>query len=230
MDECLGAAVDSTHEDTGEVRTVDIGHQLDAVDRRVGRAERPDGSETTVVSVQQTYDAPRGEVWDACTNGERIPRWLMPITGDLREGGRYQLHGNASGTVLACEPERSFSVTWEYGGEVTWVDVRLDGPDDGPTTVLVEHVAPADAERWAQFGPGAVGIGWDMMILGLAQHLAGGTMTPDEGMRWAASDEGRTFTRVSGERWLEAQVASGEDPVAAREAAERTISAYTGGP
>src|SRR5512133_579117 len=120
---------------------MDITSQLDAVDRTVGRRERDDGSEAAVVTVRQTYQAARADVWDACTNAARIPRWLMPVTGDLRLGGNYQLVGNAGGTILACEPERSFSVTWEYGGEISWVDVLLDGPDAGPTTVTIEHVA-----------------------------------------------------------------------------------------
>jgi uncharacterized protein YndB with AHSA1/START domain len=208
---------------------MDITSQLDAVDRAVGRREREDG-EAAVVTMRQTYQASSGDVWDACTNAERIPRWLMPVTGDLRLGGTYQLAGNAGGTILACRPERSFSVTWEYGGEVSWVDVLLDGPGAGPTTVTIVHVAPFDPERWAEFGPGGVGIGWDMMLLGLAQHLAGSAaITPEEAMRWSASEEGLAFMRGSGDRWREAHVAGGENAVAARAAAERTMAAYTPG-
>src|ERR1035437_10362960 len=28
----------------------------------------------------------RGRVWDACTNAERLHRWYVPVTGDLRPG------------------------------------------------------------------------------------------------------------------------------------------------
>ena len=34
-------------------------------------------------------DAAIDDVWDACTNPERIPRWFLPVSGDLRLGGRY---------------------------------------------------------------------------------------------------------------------------------------------
>ena len=68
---------------------------------------------------------------------------------------------------------------------------------------------------WAQFGPGAVGIGWDSMILGLSLHLSGGpAIDPAQGAAWAASDEGRRFMTLSGERWCEAHVASGGDETA----------------
>jgi uncharacterized protein YndB with AHSA1/START domain len=204
--------------------------QLDAVERAV-TSRLADGRPANVVRIRQTYTASRDDVWDACTNPERIPRWLMPISGDLRLGGTYQLHGNASGTILACEPGQALAITWEYGGEVSWVDVTLSGPDAGPTTLTVEHAAPADDPRWKEFGPGAVGIGWDMMVLGLAQHLTGGgSITPEEALGWTASEEGRAFMTGSGDRWRKAHVASGEPPEQAKAAADRTLAAYTGSP
>lgn len=208
---------------------MDPAAQLDAVERAV--TSRPvDGRAANVVRIRQTFAATRDDVWDACTNPERIPRWLMPVSGDLRLGGTYQLHGNAGGTILGCEPGQAFSITWEYGGEVSWVDVTLTGPETGPTTVVIEHAAPADDPRWTEFGPGAVGIGWDMMVLGLAQNLSGAPgITPDQAMAWTASDEGRAFTVRSGEMWRAAHVAAGEPPEQAQAAADRTLAAYTGG-
>lgn len=204
--------------------------QLDGVERAVS-SRLADGRPANVVRIRQTYAASRDDVWDACTNPERIPRWLMPITGDLRLGGTYQLHGNAGGTILACEPGQALAITWEYGGEVSWVDVTLSGPDAGPTTLTVEHAAPADDPRWKEFGPGAVGIGWDLMVLGLAQHLTGlASITPEKALEWTASEEGRAFMTASGERWCEAHVAGGEPPQQAQAAADRTLVAYTGSP
>ncbi len=38
---------------------------------------------------------------------------------------------------------------------------------------------------WQQFGPGAVGMGWDSMLLGLAIHLATGeAIDPSFGQQW----------------------------------------------
>jgi uncharacterized protein YndB with AHSA1/START domain len=102
-------------------------------------------------------------VWDACTNPERIPRWFLPISGELRVGGRYQLEGTAGGTIERCDPPRSFAATWEYGGDVTWIELQLSPEPDGRTRLQLEHIAPLDDEggcstaqaRWASGGSSA---------------------------------------------------------------------------
>ena len=35
----------------------------------------------------------------------------------------------------------------------------------------LNHIARVDDERWAQFGPGAAGVGWDSGLIGLYLHL-----------------------------------------------------------
>src|SRR5688572_26271159 len=120
---------------------------LGAVRRELTTVER-DGVELRRLIIERSYPAPIGEVWDALTNPERIPRWFLPVSGDLRPGGRYQLEGNAGGTVLDCDPPRELHVTWEYGGDVSWLGVRLTDSDTGPGTRLVlEHDAPVDPDR-----------------------------------------------------------------------------------
>jgi uncharacterized protein YndB with AHSA1/START domain len=202
--------------------------RLEAVSRTVGSGSR-DGADTKTVTVCQRYPVGIGELWSAVTDGERISRWLMPISGDLRLGGHYQLEGNAGGTVEECVPRERVAVTWEFGGEVSWVVATLSG-DESASTLLVEHIAHVDAQRWDEFGPGAVGIGWDSMLLGLTLHLesGGGGMDRDAAAAWVASDDGRTFMRRSGEAWCRAQVDAGEDEAAARASAERCIAAYLG--
>jgi uncharacterized protein YndB with AHSA1/START domain len=207
-----------------------VEHQINAVRRQVG-SRTLDAGEARVVTVTQTYDAEVGDVWDACTNPERIPRWFLPISGDLRVGGHYQLEGNASGTIDSCDPPHGFAATWEFGGEVSWIEVRLSEPRDGRTELRLEHVAHVDDERWAEFGPGAVGVGWDMALAGLEAHLTTGTtVDPAAAAAWATSDDGRRFMALSSDGWRAADVAAGADPGAARAAAERTTAAYTGSP
>ena len=46
---------------------------------------------------------------------------------------------------------------------------RSEGPDRA--RVELEHIAHVE-EHWEQFGPGAVGIGWDLGLVGLAIHLS----------------------------------------------------------
>jgi hypothetical protein len=80
---------------------IDVAHQISAVQRRVG-SRVLDAGDTRTVTVSQVYDADLEDLWDACTNPERIPRWFLPVTGDLRVGGRYQLEGNASLLLIGC--------------------------------------------------------------------------------------------------------------------------------
>jgi uncharacterized protein YndB with AHSA1/START domain len=207
---------------------IDVTHQINDVRREVGSKVLETG-QARMITVSQTYKGSLDDVWDACTNPERIPRWFLPISGDLRLGGRYQLEGNAGGTIQHCDPPKSFAATWEFGGEVSWIEVRLSEEAGGQIRFELEHVAHVDDERWAQFGPGAVGIGWDMMLMGLGLHLSGGEpVDPEKTAAWMASDEGRQFMELSNEQWSEASIAAGTPADEARAGAERTIAVYTG--
>jgi uncharacterized protein YndB with AHSA1/START domain len=208
---------------------VDVDHQIKAVQRDLG-TRAIDVGEAHVVTVSQVYDTDQADLWDAVTNIERIPRWFLPISGDLSVGGSYQLEGQAGGTVLTCDPPKNFTATWEFGGNVSWIDVSVtnDGPDRA--RLVLEHIMPvADDEIWRQFGPGAVGMGWDSMLLGLALHLdTGESIDPSFGQQWLATEDGRRFLTLSGEQWYAVGVAFGLDPAAARTMADRCLAAYLG--
>lgn len=62
-----------------------------------------EGKPARVVLASRRYATDIEDAWDALTNAERIPRWFLPISGDLRLGGRYQLEGNAEGSITECE-------------------------------------------------------------------------------------------------------------------------------
>ncbi len=209
---------------------IEVSGQVSAVRRQVGRRVLEAGEVDTVL-ISQVYDVPAGDVWDACTNPERIPRWFLPVSGDLRPGGRYQLEGNAGGTVEDCDPPHRFAASWEFGGQVSWIEVRVTAEPGGRARLEIEHLFPAGGAQWAEFGPGAVGIGWDMALLGLANHLASAAaIDQQEAAAWAASAEGRQFITDSSDRWSGAAVASGTPAAAARAAAQRVTAAYTGQP
>jgi uncharacterized protein YndB with AHSA1/START domain len=208
---------------------IDAKEQISAIRRTLGSRVLEAG-EARVLTISQVYDTGIDDLWDVVTNPERIPRWFLPVSGDLQEGGHYQLEGNASGTITRCERPRSYAATWEYGGNVSWIEVRLTPQDGGRTRFELEHVAPVSDEFADQFGPGAVGIGWDMGLLGLANYLAdpGSAMTPAEGAAWSASEDGKQFMRLSSDAWAEADIAAGTDPERARTLAGNTYAAYTG--
>ncbi|HLT10932.1 MAG TPA: SRPBCC family protein [Micromonosporaceae bacterium] len=199
--------------------------ELNAVRRSVGSRRMPAGEARTVV-LQRTYDAPIEDVWDAITNPERIPRWFMPVSGDLREGGRFQLEGNAGGEILQCKAPDLLKVTWEFGGEVSEVEVRLTPEGAERTRFHLEHAAVVDPERWQTFGPGAVGVGWDGALLGLALHLRGGEISDDERANFHNSPEGRKFLTASSIAWGAANRAAGATEEEAAAAVENTTKFY----
>jgi uncharacterized protein YndB with AHSA1/START domain len=188
---------------------IDVTHQIGAVARTIGTRTLEAG-EARVVTISQTYRADVDDVWDACTNPERIARWFLPVSGELKLGGRYQIEGNAGGTVDRCDPPHSFAATWEYGGEASWIEVRFTPEADDRTLFTLEHTAHVDDERWAQFGPGAVGIGWDLMAMGVALHLAsGGSADPAEAQAWSVSPDGVRFMTEASDAWRAVSVAAG---------------------
>jgi uncharacterized protein YndB with AHSA1/START domain len=208
---------------------IDVDHQINAVSRDLGGREI-DAGEAHVVTVSQGYDTDPEDLWDAVTNIERIARWFLPITGELTVGGKYQLQGHAGGTVLTCDPPKNFTATWEFGGNVSWIDVgvAVDGP--GRARLIVEHIIPvADDEIWRRFGPGAVGMGWDSMLVGLALHLpTGETIDPAAGQEWLGTEDGQRFLALSSEKWYETSVAFGVESALARAMADHCLAAYRG--
>jgi len=167
------------------------------------------------------------DVWDAITSPDRLARWFLPVTGDLRPGGRYQLQGKAGGEIRACEPPRLLAVTWVFGeGEPSGVRVRLESGPDGHTVLELEHSALVDPQKWDEFGPGAVGVGWDLTLLGLGMYLRGDIMSDDERAAWPMSGAGRAFVTGSASAWGAAHEASGATADDAGRAARNTTTFY----
>ncbi|HEU4348601.1 MAG TPA: SRPBCC family protein [Actinoplanes sp.] len=209
---------------------IDVREQINAVRRTLGTRELEAG-EARVSTIGQVYDTGIDDLWDAVTSAERIPRWFLPVTGELKEGGHYQLEGNAGGTITRCDKPRGYAATWEFAGAVSWIEVRLTPEGDGRTRFELEHVAHVAEEFWDQFGPTATGIGWDMGLFGLAGHLADpdNALDPKNAEAWVQSDDGKLLMRGSADAWTEVYIASGADPATARGMGERGYQAYTGG-
>jgi uncharacterized protein YndB with AHSA1/START domain len=203
----------------------DIGHHLGTVERSVATLER-DGQKAHAVTLSRSYDTDSDDLWDALTNRDRLPRWFSPVEGELVLGGRFQVTGNAAGTITDCDPPKSFGATWEFGGGVSWVEVTLAPEGSGRTRLTLVHTSPV-TPHWEEYGPAATGVGWELGLLGLALHIT----EPDAAFEedtFSTSPEGKAFMTGSGNAWAEADIASGEDPAQAHAAAERTIAFYTG--
>jgi uncharacterized protein YndB with AHSA1/START domain len=142
--------------------------------REVGRRRIAAGEARTAL-MRRRYEAPIEDVWDACTNPDRINRWFLPVTGDFRAGGTFQLEGNASGEILRCEPPRLLTVTWAYGDRpVDEVELRLSPDQNGVTILELEHATVSTLVEWEgqmlDVIPG-VGAGWEPALDYLRKFL-----------------------------------------------------------
>jgi uncharacterized protein YndB with AHSA1/START domain len=182
---------------------IDITDQISAVQREVG-TQTAESGEVVAVLLRRTYRAAVEDVWDAVTDPERVKRWFMPVSGDLREGGDFQLEGNAGGRILRCDPPRLLKVT--FGGETSIVEVRLASDGDGSTTLELEHTVPIEM---AGSGAGAlyVGPGWDGALMALGLFLTGSII--DDPVAAAGYPEAQEFSRHSIDAWAAAIEASG---------------------
>jgi uncharacterized protein YndB with AHSA1/START domain len=194
---------------------IDIAGQLEAIYREVGERQA-DGGEAVGVLLRRRYDASMEDVWDAVTDPERMKRWFLPVSGDLRVGGTFQLEGNAGGEILTCDPPRLLRVT--FGGPTSVVELRLSPDGDDVTVLELEHTVPLAI---AQSGAGAlyVGPGWDGAVMALDLFLRGEVV--EDPVAAASSPEAQAFLRRSVEAWTAAVEASGtatpEDIAAATE-------------
>jgi uncharacterized protein YndB with AHSA1/START domain len=208
---------------------VDINRELTATHRETGPGKTPFGEGKTVL-LRRTYTAGIEDVWDALTTAERINRWFLPVSGDLRLGGHYQIEGNAGGEILACEPPSLLRVSWVMGEPTpesfSEVEVRLS-PSDSGTLFELEHTAIVPPEMWDQFGPGAVGVGWELAMFGLGLYLeSGASMSTEEKAAWGESEEARQFMTASSEAWGKAYLASGASPEVVATAVAATTEFY----
>lgn len=184
---------------------IDILEHINAVQRDVSRT-----GETVTVLMRRSYQAEPAEVWDALTDPERMQRWLMPISGDLKVGGSFQLQGNAGGEILECDPPKRFKVT--FGGENSLLEVRLSPGVGSATDLELEHSMGESPEiPAAPGGSGAlwVGPGWDGALLGLALYVTGQLPADADPVEMANSPEVVDYNEQSVRAWIEAIRASG---------------------
>ncbi|GII77940.1 activator of HSP90 ATPase [Sphaerisporangium rufum] len=214
---------------------IDVINQVNAAHREIGEQPVAAGPGRSLL-LRRTYDHAIEEVWSACTEPDRIGRWLAPVSGDLRLGGTFQLEGNAGGEILRCEEPHLLKVTWTYGeGMATEVEVRLAKSDDGGTLFELEHASPAAFvdEMVKAHGPGGtigIGTGWDLALLGLDLHLRGEDLDP---ATWQNAPGVKEFAAGSSQAWgraIQQAWGTGDEEIAAAVAfATQFFAPGTGG-
>ena len=211
----------------------DVLDELAAARRAMGKGSVPAG-EAYTIELRRRYGAHIDDVWDAITSPERLRRWLMPVTGDLRRGGTFELDGGEHGEILQCEPPRLLKVSWLFGPEAdAWpgtseVEVRLVPGPAGDTELELIHAAVVGEPLFPTYGPGAGGVGWDLRLLALARLFTGGETAGHEAVQ--DSPEGREFIRRSAAAWGEAHLAAGGEPEHVAAAVEATTKFYAPDP
>jgi uncharacterized protein YndB with AHSA1/START domain len=128
--------------------------------------------------LRRHFDATPADVWAACTEPDRLNRWFLQASGDLRPGGTFQLDGNAHGDIVRCQPPRLLRLTWEYGDRLSdEVELRLTADNAGGTTLEFEHATATRLVEWEgqQLDPlPDVGANWELALThGLPRYLRG---------------------------------------------------------
>jgi uncharacterized protein YndB with AHSA1/START domain len=173
--------------------------------REVGRRRIGAGDARTAI-LRRAYDAPVEDVWAACTRPDRLDRWFLAVSGDLRAGGRFSLAGNAGGEIVACEPPGLLHLTWVYGDRpVDEVWLRLARAPDGGTALELEHATVSTEIEWEgrmlDVIPG-VGSGWELPLAwSLPAYLRGELPDAPAADWYEPTPEHMAFAERSAEAW-----------------------------
>ena len=82
----------------------------------VGTMRSLDGTRGAV-RVEDVYDTDIDDLWEACTNPERLARWIAKVSGDLRVGGAIHASFTSTwtgpGRIDVCERPHHLLITTE---------------------------------------------------------------------------------------------------------------------
>ena len=194
---------------------------------RTVRSDVRDGKETKTIIIDQVYETNIDDIWDAITIKERLSRWFLRVVGDLIKGGQYKLEGNANGTITECKKPSYFSKTWEFGGDITWVNVSLIESSEGFSKLKLEHVSLL-SQTWKTYGPGALGVGWELGLLGLLLFLKFPEQPKLHKDDFFSSTDEKTLINLSSDYWGDAALKGGESKNFVQKAVKATKVFYTG--
>jgi uncharacterized protein YndB with AHSA1/START domain len=131
--------------------------------------------EARVAVFTRTYETTVEDLWDACTSPERLRRWYVPVTGELRLGGTIQQVNMGSGTILVCDAPHLLKLSLGDGADE--IELRLSaGPADGTATLELQHATTLDSHEIGGQMYDAIfcmGGGYYPRLLALDLHLRG---------------------------------------------------------
>jgi uncharacterized protein YndB with AHSA1/START domain len=131
--------------------------------------------EARVAVFTRTYETTVEDLWDACTDPDRLRRWYVPVTGDLRVGGTFQQVNMGSGEILVCDAPHLLKLS--LGGGADEIELRLSpGAEDGTTSLELQHATTLDSHDIGGQMYDAIfcmGGGYYPRLLALDLHLRG---------------------------------------------------------
>lgn len=136
-------------------------------------------TETRTVVVERDIPFPPEKLWRALTQPHLMEEWLMKNDFRPAVGHRFNLRGDWGGVldceVLAIEPGRTLSYTWDFNHDDDAYSLKSVvtftlTPTDSGTRLRVEQAGFRPNQKQAYGGARA---GWQQFLTNLEQLLAG---------------------------------------------------------
>jgi uncharacterized protein YndB with AHSA1/START domain len=128
--------------------------------------------DTRSVIVERELPHSVEKVWRALTQGPLLEEWLMKNNFEPVVGHRFEFHadwGSVEGQVLAIEPNKALSYTWEAFGLKSVVNFTLTATHSG-THLRMEQSGFRQDQQQAYQGAKS---GWQKFLAAL-ERVAGG--------------------------------------------------------
>jgi uncharacterized protein YndB with AHSA1/START domain len=123
------------------------------------------------IRVEDVYDTDIEDLWRACTEPERVARWIGSVSGDLRVGGSIDVSLTSTwtgpGRIEACERPHHLLLRMEpETDDETEIEAWLTPEGDGTRLVVEERGLPLANVHFH-------GAGWQAHLEDLGRSLVG---------------------------------------------------------
>jgi uncharacterized protein YndB with AHSA1/START domain len=122
------------------------------------------------IRVEDVYDTDIDDLWGACTEPERLARWIAEVSGDLHRGGLFHISfvstWSGPARVDVCEPPQHLLLTMEPGtADEGQIEAWLTPEGDNTRLVVEERGLPLEGLHFH-------GAGWQAHLEDLGRSLA----------------------------------------------------------
>ncbi|MFC4047470.1 SRPBCC domain-containing protein [Dactylosporangium siamense] len=130
---------------------------------------RPLDTTLGAVRVEDLYDTDIDDLWDACTNPERLARWIAKVSGELRVGGSihavFTSTWTGPGRIDACEKPHHLLITTEPGtSDEAQIEAWLSQEGSRTRLIVEERGLPLNRLHF-------YGAGWQAHLEDLGRSL-----------------------------------------------------------